>query len=84
MHDRSGPRAAGFGGRSLFVFLAFAAIALFFLLSEHRVHALGWLPFLLLFAACPLLHFFMHGSHGHGGHGSAEREPSPDSRKDLT
>ena len=44
----------------------FGLIAAFFLFSEHRAHALGILPWLLL-AACPLLHIFGHG--GHGGHG---------------
>lgn len=38
----------------------------FFLLTEHRAHLLGFLPWLLLLA-CPLMHLFMHG--GHGGHG---------------
>lgn len=52
------------------VLIGFLAIAAFFLLSEHRAHALGALPFLLLLA-CPLMHLFMH--HGHhrdhsGGH----------------
>ncbi len=48
--------------------IAFLVIAAFLLLSEHRAHALGYLPFLILFA-CPLLHVFMHGGHGgHGGH----------------
>lgn len=53
--------------------LLFAAIALFFLLSEHRAHTLSALPFLLL-AACPILHIFMHGGHGHG---SREQGKSP-------
>lgn len=48
-------------------FWAFLAIAALFLLSEHRVHVLGWLPWLILLA-CPLLHFFMHRGQG-GGHG---------------
>ena len=43
--------------------LAALAIGAFFLFGEHRVHALGVLPFLLL-AACPLMHFFMHREHG--------------------
>jgi len=47
--------------------LGFAIVAGFFLLSEHRAHLLGWLPWLLLLA-CPLLHVFMHGGHGKGGH----------------
>lgn len=50
-------------------FAAFAAIAAFLLLSEHRAHVLGYLPFALLLA-CPLLHMFMHGGHGHR-HGAA-------------
>ena len=45
----------------------FGAIAAYFLLSEHRAHFFGALPFLLLLA-CPLMHVFMHHG-GHGGHG---------------
>ena len=48
--------------------LVFGAVAAYFLLSEHRAHFIGALPFLLLLA-CPLMHVFMH--RGHGGHGSA-------------
>lgn len=44
--------------------LAFAAIAAFFLVTEHQAHVFGALPFILLLL-CPLLHLF-HG--GHGGH----------------
>ena len=50
-------------GLALFAFLAIAA---FFLLTEHRVHLFGALPWLLLLA-CPLLHLL----HDHGGHGGA-------------
>ena len=47
--------------------LVFGAVAAYFLLSEHRAHFFGALPFLLLLA-CPLMHMFMHGGHGaHGG-----------------
>ena len=46
--------------------LVLGAIAAYFLLTEHRAHFFGALPFLLLLA-CPLMHVFMH--HGHGGHG---------------
>ena len=52
--------------RNGLIFLAFLAIAAFYLVTEHTAHLFGALPFLLL-AACPLLHLFMHG--GHGGHG---------------
>lgn len=54
---------------SWWVLLAFSAIAAFFVLTEHRAHFFGVVPYLLLLA-CPLLHFFMHGRRGgHGGHG---------------
>lgn len=55
----------------------FAAIALFYLLTEHRAHLFGALPYLFLLA-CPLMHVFMHGKHGHhggGNHNDTEREP---------
>ncbi len=52
------------GWRSGLALLGFLAIAAFFLLTEHRAHALGILPFVLLLL-CPLLHLF---GHGHGGH----------------
>ena len=50
--------------RSAFVFLGFAAIAVFFLWEEHKAHLLGALPYVLLLL-CPLLHMF-HGGHGGG------------------
>ena len=46
------------------VLMGFLAIAGALAFTEHRAHALGllvWLPLL----ACPLMHFFMHGGHGH-------------------
>jgi hypothetical protein len=48
--------------------LAFSVVAVVvggYLLFEHRLHALSFLPVLILLL-CPLLHVFMHG--GHGGH----------------
>ena len=44
--------------------LMVGVIAGFYLLREHWWHALGLAPYLLLLA-CPLVHVFMHGSHGH-------------------
>jgi hypothetical protein len=44
------------------------AVAGFYLLTEHRAHMFGLLPYLFLLA-CPLMHLFMHHGHGHGGHG---------------
>ncbi len=53
--------------------LVFGAVAAYFLLSEHRAHFFGVLPFLLLLA-CPLMHMFMHGGHRHGGHGAGHSD----------
>lgn len=53
----------------------FLAVAAFFLVTEHTAHVLGALPW-LLFAACPLMHLFMHhghGSHDHNSHADAGR-----------
>ena len=76
MHDHSQYRARQqpeareggfFTSRAFFVFLGFLVMAVVLLLSEHRAHFLGALPFLFLLA-CPLLHAFMHRGHGtHGG-----------------
>ena len=57
--------------------LVFGAVAAYFLLSEHRAHFFGALPFLLLLA-CPLMHMFMHG--GHGGHGGGHGDHSDGKR----
>jgi hypothetical protein len=58
-------------GRLVFAgFVILAAIALAF---EHRLHLVPWLPWLLLLA-CPLMHLFHHGGHGHR-HGNGEDKP---------
>ncbi|HEY8327061.1 MAG TPA: DUF2933 domain-containing protein [Rhodanobacter sp.] len=54
--------------------LVIGAVAGYFLLKEHSAHVVGYLPFLLL-AACPLMHIFMHGGHGHGGHDHSANTP---------
>jgi len=57
-------------------YFAFAMIALYFLLTQHRVHLISALPYLLL-AACPLMHVFHHhGGHGHR-HGNKEGAEAP-------
>lgn len=69
--------------RSNWALLGFLAIAGFFLLTEHKAHALGILPFLLLLA-CPLLHRFHHGGHGaregNDDGERAEKRPEPPGR----
>ncbi|MBI3919413.1 MAG: DUF2933 domain-containing protein [Betaproteobacteria bacterium] len=52
--------------RTKWVFIGFALIAAYFLVTEHRAHLSGWLSsygIWLLLLACPLLHLFMHGGH---------------------
>ncbi|MDO8440741.1 MAG: DUF2933 domain-containing protein [Polaromonas sp.] len=57
--------------------LVFGAVAAYFLLTEHRAHFFGALPFLLILA-CPLMHVFMHRGHGHSSHhGHAKQSPEP-------
>ena len=53
------------GWRTSLVLIVFLVIAAFFLITEHRAHLFGVLPYLLLLA-CPLMLWLMHG--GHGGH----------------
>jgi hypothetical protein len=52
------------------VFLGFCLIIAGLIIYEHRLHVLGYWPFLLLLA-CPLMHVFMH--HGHGHHHGDQR-----------
>lgn len=66
MNQAKGHEVVWWRSRSKVALLGFAAVAGFFLLSEHRAHALGWLPWLFLLA-CLLIHVFMHGGHD-GGH----------------
>lgn len=74
--DHQGPRAF------TWVLWCFIAVAGFFLITEHRAHLYGFLPFALLLA-CPLMHLFMHGGHGgHGRHGQHESEPRAGSAKE--
>ncbi len=61
-----GERGEFFFSRWNIGLLVFLAVAGFYLVT-HRAHLFGALPFLLVLA-CPLMHFFMHGGHGHGGH----------------
>ena len=48
------------------VFPVFVVLAAVLLIAEHRLHVLGYLPWLILLA-CPLMHVFMHRGHGHKG-----------------
>ncbi len=82
-HDRSPTKAppaqAGSKafGRAWWIFGGFAAFVVILFVLEHRAHLVEWLPWVILLA-CPLMHFFMHGSHG--GHGDAP--DAPEGRRD--
>lgn len=62
-HDGSKPHTSYLTSRAFLVFLGFSAIAIVLLWQEHKVHILGALPLVFLFA-CLFLHRFMHGGHG--------------------
>ena len=47
------------------VFLVFGLIVATLIIYEHRIHVLGFLPYLFLLT-CVVMHLFMH--HGQGGH----------------
>lgn len=79
VENRESPQGRGWS-RANIVFVAFLAIAAFYLITEHTAHVFGYLPFLLLLA-CPFLHMFMHG--GHGGHGDT-KPPSGKPGSDTT
>lgn len=67
-------RSAG-NARWKIALAVFAVIAAFFLLTEHRAHVFGFLPYLLILA-CPLMHLFHGGHGGHGRHGARGEERS--------
>jgi hypothetical protein len=69
LHEGHEPRS---GGPGRWVFWGFLAVAAYFLLMEHRAHAVQYLPYVLLLA-CPLMHLF-HGHHGHGGKSGDEKD----------
>ena len=50
-----------------------AAVAAAYVLVAHKAHVIEYLPFALLLA-CPLMHIFMHGRHGH--HQQSARDSS--------
>lgn len=49
------------------VLMGVMAVGGLLLLTEHRAHVLGVLPFVLLLI-CPMMHLFMRHGHGHQEH----------------
>lgn len=74
MAERPPGARSWLGSRTGLALLGFLAVAAFYLVTEHRAHVFGVLPYLLLLA-CPLLHLLhgRHDDHG-GGHGRHERD----------
>lgn len=70
-HEANGADRAG-----RWVFWGFVLVAGFFLVTEHRAHLFGALPYLLLLA-CPLMHLF----HGRGGHHHHHHHHPPSDRE---
>ena len=56
------------------VVLTFAIVIGGYLAIWHGTHVAAVLPFLVILA-CPLMHMFMHGGHGHL-HGNGTKEQS--------
>jgi peptidoglycan/LPS O-acetylase OafA/YrhL len=55
--------------------LGFGAVVAFFLVTEHRAHLYGVLPYLLVLA-CPLMMLFMHHGHDHHDRAPGDSEAS--------
>lgn len=73
----AGPNWSRINQWLLWIGLATAVAWLFF---RHNEHIVQLLPFIILLA-CPLMHLFGHGGHGHHrGHGSHGDGESPGDR----
>ena len=69
-HRHEPDHGNGTKARTKWVFIGFAVIAAYFLITEHTAHLTGWLAtygIWLVLLACPLMHLFMHHDHGGGG-----------------
>lgn len=53
--------------------LALAIVIGGYLVIWHQQHVFAALPFLVILA-CPLMHLFMHGGHGHRHRGDARKQ----------
>jgi hypothetical protein len=77
-HQNHEPPPPFWGSRYSIGLLVIGAVAGYFLLREHLAHVVGALPILLLLA-CPIMHVFMHGGHGHH-HGGGGTSGTPDNQ----
>ncbi len=77
-HPHDDPAERKVFSRSKIVLVGFLLVIGYLLFTEHRAHVISFLPFLLL-AACPLMHMFMHGGHGHH-HGQHHAQAPPEKK----
>jgi len=69
VRDHAGGGGGAMNASAWMALLGFLAIAAFFLLSDHRAHVFGVVPYLLLLA-CPALHVTPTSSSSPGSPGS--------------
>ncbi|CAM2889722.1 DUF2933 domain-containing protein [Legionella anisa] len=58
--------------RGFVIFIVLIAIG-YYLFEKHRAHLFNVLPLVLLLL-CPLMHFFMHGTHHHHHNEKSQEE----------
>lgn len=81
-HEKHDTLPSFWSSRHALGLVVIGGVAGYFLLTEHLAHVVGALPYLFLLA-CPLMHFFMHGGHGHhhGPHHQQDDRGNSDSDK---
>lgn len=81
-HEKHDTPPSFWSSRHALGLVVIGGVAGYFLLTEHLAHVVGALPYLLLLA-CPLMHVFMHGGHGHhhGHHHQQDDKSNSDSGK---
>lgn len=67
VHEEHARAPRFWGTRYSYGWIVIAAVAGYFLLTEHLAHVIEALPAVLLLA-CFGMHFFMHRGHGGPGH----------------
>ena len=77
--DRSG--SSRLNGRTIFVILPLALLAVLFIWGAKWGGFASLSPLILLLLLCPVMHFFMHGGHGHSS--SVDREQRPDGSAEI-
>jgi hypothetical protein len=62
--------------------ITLAVIVASYFIGQHWLHVANILPFFFILL-CPLMHLFMHGSHGGHGHGSTKDDDGGGSRPKI-